>query len=328
MVKSYYGEIMRLKAVPKPVLTLFAGFILLPLIAPAQVKKPAPPAAVRTISVVTEPGAIVWIDDVRYGKTDTSGKLTISTIAAGGHRLRVRADGFKEVSQALLPAQKGDVKVALVKTTDEAELAYQKAENLTGADREAAAESYRKAVQLRPKYPEAYIGLARVLMDSGDLEGAQKAIAGARKVRPAYAEASAIEGRVFKEYGEEAKAIAAFKRAVTEGKGFQPEAYAGLGLLYKEKAEGSSGGGDFDEETANYTESAKNLRTALKQLSGAPDTVVIYQLLGLIYERMKKYEEAIAIYEEFLRLFPNTVEAEAVRSFIVQLRKQMSEENQ
>lgn len=317
---------MRFKAVHRSVLALFAGFILLPLIAPAQVKKPAPPAALRTISVVTEPGAIVWIDDVQYGKTDASGKLKISTIAAGGHRLRVRADGFKEVSQALLPAQKGDVKVTLVKTTDEAELAYQKAENLTGSDREAAAASYRKAVQLRPKYAEAYIGLARVLMDSGDLESARDAIAGARKLRPAYAEASAIEGRIYKEYGEDAKAIAAFKRAITEGKGFQPEAYAGLGLLYKEKAEGGSGGGDFDEETANYTESAKNLRTALKQLSGAPDTVVIYQLLGLIYERMKKYEEAITIYEEFLRLFPNTAESDAVRSFIVQLRKQTSEQ--
>jgi tetratricopeptide (TPR) repeat protein len=305
----------------------FAGLILsLGVAVEAQVKKPAPPAAFRAITVATEPGAVVWIDDVRYGKAGANGKLTITTVAAGGHRLRVRADGFKEVSQVILPAQKGEIKVSLAKTTDEAELAFQKAEGLTGADREAAVENYQKAIKLRPKYPEAFIGLARVLMDSGDLDGAKDAITGARKVRPVYPEASAIEGRIYKELGEEAKAIASFKRAITDGKGFQPEAYTGLGLLYKEKAEGDSGSGDFEQETANYTEAGKNLRVALKQLSGAPDTVVIYQLLGLIYERMKKYDDAIAIYEEFLRIFPNSNEADAIRSFITQIRKQRSEE--
>jgi hypothetical protein len=41
---------------------------------------------------------------------------------------------------------------------------------------------------------------------------------------------------------------------------------------------------------------------------------------------MKKFEEAIAVYEEFLRIFPDSNEAGAVRSFIVQIRKQMSEQ--
>ena len=54
--------------------------------------------------------------------------------------------------------------------------------------------------------------------------------------------------------------------------------------------------------------------------------MVIYQLLGLIYERQKKYAEAITTYEEFLRIFPNSVEATAVRSFIVQLKKGMIQE--
>lgn len=306
----------------------FRGVIILAaavfsISASAQVKKPALPA-LRSINVVTEPNAIVWIDGVQYGKTDKLGNLTIATVAPGAHTLRVRASGFKEISRPLGAAQKGDIEITLVKTTDEAEIAFQKAEVLATSDRDAAAEAYRSAIKLRPKYPEAYIALARVLAEMGDLDEARTALAGARKVRPGYAEASAIEGRILKEAGEEAKAIAAFKRAITEGKGFQPEAYTGLGLLYKEKAEGA--GGDFDQEAANYAEASKNLKAALKQLSGAPDTIVIYQLLGLIYERMKKYNEAIALYEEFLRIFPNSSESEAVRSFIVQLRKQMNEQ--
>jgi tetratricopeptide (TPR) repeat protein len=276
----------------------------------------------RTVTVVSQPEAIIWIDGVRFGKAGNDGKLTIKTLSAGPHSLRVRADGYKETSQPLTAVQKGEVKIDLVKTTDDAELSYQEAERLTGSDREKSAAAYRKAIKLRPRYPEAYLGLARVLSDAGDQEEALKAITSAKRQRPGYAEASAVEGRIYKENGEENKAIAAYKRAIAEGKGFQPEAYAGLGLLYKEKAETAGSGGDFEEETANYTEAAKNLKLAIKQLSGAPDCIIMYQLLGLIYEKQKRNPDAIALYEEFLQLFPETVEATAVRSFIVQLKKQ------
>ena len=294
------------------VTTVVALSILLAISAHAQT---------RSITILTEPSATVWIDGVRYGKTDSSGKLSIRSVAAGAHTLRLRSDGFKEKIQPLTAVQRGEIKIELVKTTDGAGLAFQEAERLTSVDREKAAEAYNRAIKLRPNYPEAYIGLARVLSEAGELDEAKKAIASVRRLRPGFAEASAIEGRIHKENGEEQKAIAAFKRAITEGRGFQPEAYAGLGLLYKEKAEGFGGSGDFDNEDINYTESAKYLKTTLKQLSGAPDAIVIYQLLGLIYERQKKFTDAIAVYEEFLRFFPDSSEAEAVRSFIVQLKK-------
>lgn len=286
-----------------------------------QPKRAAASAQFRTINVTTQPDTTVWIDGVRYGKTSADGKLDVKTLPAGAHTLRLRCDGYKEKSQALTAAQKGEIKIDLVRTTDEAELAFQEAERLTASDREKAAAAYRKALKLRPSYAEASLALARVLLDSHQVEEAQKAINAARKLRPGYAEASAVQGRILKESGEEEKAIAAFKRAIAEGKGFQPEAYTGLGLLYKEKAE-SMGGGDFEAEAANYAESAKYLKTALKQLSGAPDAMVIYQLLGLIYEKQKRTAEAIALYEDFLRIFPDTPEATAVQSFIVQLKKQ------
>ena len=290
----------------------------------SQVSKPTASSSFRTVRIVTQPGASIWIDGVLYGKADTTGTILIKTVAAGAHSLRVRLDGYKEQTQALTAVQRGDVSVTLAKTTDEAELSFQLAERLSASDREKSADAYRKAIKLRPNYPDAYIGLARVLAETGDLDEAKAAIVTARRLRAGFAEASAVEGRILKDNGDEAKAIAAFKRAITEGKNFQPEAYAGLGLLYKEKAEGIGGTGDFDEETANYTEAGKNLRSAIKQLSGAPDALIIYQLLGLIYERQKKYAEAISLYEEFLRIFPNSVEATAVRSFIVQIKKDMA----
>lgn len=282
--------------------------------------RPAP-ASFRSITINTSPSAKVWIDNIYYGKTDKSGSLTVKTVSAGAHTLKLRADGFKEKTQPITALQKGDIAVDLVKTTDEADLAFQEAERLLSSDREKAADAYRRAIKARPAFADAYVSLARVLTEMGDLDEAEAAIASARKLRPGFAEASAVLGRIQKENGDEEKAIASFKRAITEGRGFQPEAYTGLGLLYKERAEGFGGSGDFEKEDVNYVEASKNLKTALKQLSGAPDCIVIYQLLGLVYERQKKFADAIATYEEFLRIFPDVPEATAVRSFIVQLKK-------
>lgn len=287
-----------------------------------QAKKAAP---LRSITVITEPGASVSLDGVGWGKADTSGKLLIPTVSAGPHSLRVRAAGFKERTSAVSAVQKGDITLPLTKTTDEAELAFQEAEKLAYSDRDRSAEAYRRAIKLRPNFPDAYVGLARVLTEAGDPEEAMKAVLAARRLRPGFAEASAVEGRVHKENGDEDKAIAAFKRAIQEGKGFQPEAYAGLGLFYKEKAEVAGASGDFDAEDTNFAEASKNLQQSLKQLSGAPDSVVIYQLLGLILERQKRYKEAIAIYEEFLRMFPTSSEVTAIRSFITQLKKNLAQ---
>ena len=93
--------------------------------------------------------------------------------------------------------------------------------------------------------------------------------------------------------------------------------------MYKEKAEAAGSAGNFAEEASNYNEAAKNLSAALKQLASAPDAAVLYQLLGLVYEQQKRYKEAIALYTQFLELFPDSNDAPAVRSFIEQIKKEM-----
>lgn len=292
--------------------------ILFAVSLPAYARQTAQTA--RIITIITEPNAVVWIDDIRRGTTDETGKLVVKPLAAGIRRLRVRAEGFKEISQNLTAAQKGDVKIALVKTTDEAEIAFQQAEKMATEDREKSAELYKKAVRLRPKYPEAYLGLARVLSEQGNYEGALEAIKNARRSRPVYPEASAVEGRIYKDVSEEEKAVASFKRAIREGKGFQPEAYTGLALLYKDKAAGAAG--DLTAEEAYYAEAIKNFQKAIEQLSASEP--VVYLLLGEVYEKLNKDKEAILVYEQFLRDFPDSNERTAVESFIVQLKKKMA----
>jgi len=278
----------------------------------------------RVLTIVSEPDAYVWIDDVAYGKTGPDGRLTFRTFSVGTHKLRVRALGFKEVTQNLLPSQKGTLKVALAKTTDEAELTFQRAELET--DKEKAVELYEQAIKLRPSFPEAFVGLARMQANLNDTEAALAAIKSARRLRPTYAIASAVEGRIYKEDGQFEKAIASFKRAITEGRGIQPEAHTGLGLLYREKAQGFAAEGDTDSEIESYLIAASELRKAAAQLSGAPDAITIYQMLGDSYERADKWAEAIKVYREFLKIFPDSNEAEMFRSFITQAEKRLKGE--
>lgn len=293
----------------------------------AQTRRaPVKSTVARSLNVLTEPKAKVWMDDILRGTTDESGKLTIKPVPAGAHKIRIRASGFKEVVVPVIPAKSGDLKITLVKTTDEAEIAFQQAEIELTRDRDRAVENYKKAITARPRYPEAQLALARVLYDKGDYDEALKAVAEARKLRPVYPEVSAVEGRIYKAYNEEDKAVASYKRSISEGKGFQPEAHTGLAFVYQERAQGLMSSGDLQSADENFMMAANELKTALKQLSGAPDSKDLYQILGDLYYRAKKYQEAINAYEEFLKIFPDSNEAVSVRSLIVQTRKEMNGE--
>src|SRR5688572_26809051 len=83
--------------------------------------------AQAALTITSEPNAIVWIDEIRRGTTDASGKLSLTKVTPRRHTVRVRANGFKEASAALLPGRRA-LTVKLVPTTDQAELTFQKAE--------------------------------------------------------------------------------------------------------------------------------------------------------------------------------------------------------
>jgi len=276
----------------------------------AQVTQTTPVALV----VTTEPNAVVWVDEVRRGSTDGSGKLSLSTLSAGRHTLRVRAAGFKETTTPLLPGRK-TIAVKLLTTTDQAELLFQQAETARDnarddAAKEKAADLYREAIGLRPAFPAAEVGLARLLMDLNQFEKAHAAIDAARRTRPSYAEASAVEGRIYREAAFTDEAIRSFRRAIREANGFQPEAHVGLARVLEEK-------GQYAEAVAEY-------RKAIDQLSDSEP--IIYQMLGAAYEKLEKPKEAVAAYEKYLELSPNGSYAAAIRSILEQLKREAAGE--
>jgi tetratricopeptide (TPR) repeat protein len=292
------------------VVTLALLFVLSFLSHPANSQTRKPAATSVSLIIQSEPNAIVWIDEVRRGVTDVTGKLALTSMKAGRHVLRVRANGFKEVTQPLLPGRRAVV-VRLVRTSEEAELSFQQAEEARekakdDESRKQAAELYRRALKIRPAFPAAHVGLARVLMDQNKYEDALAEIETARSSRPVYPESSAVEGRIYREMAFADEATKSFRRAIREGKGFQPEAHVGLARVF--------------EDRGQYEEAASEFAIAIKQLSDSEP--VIYQMLGAVYEKLEKYKEAVAAYEQYLKLAPNGSLAPAVRSIIDQLHRQ------
>lgn len=265
--------------------------------------------AQTALTITTEPNAIVWIDEIRRGTTDASGKLTLNKVSAGRHSVRVRANGFKESVTPLIPGKRS-LAVKLVPTTDEAELKFQEAETARekardDPSRQNAADLYRETIKLRPAFPAAHVGLARVLMDLNDFKQAHAEVDAARRTRPAYAEASAVEGRIYREEAFNDDAIRSFQRAIREGGGVQPEAYVGLARVYEDKGQ--------------IAESIVAFKKALAQLSDSEP--VIYQMLGAAYEKVQKPKDAVIAYEKYLELAPNGSYAAAIRSILEQLKR-------
>jgi tetratricopeptide (TPR) repeat protein len=270
--------------------------------------------AQTALTITTEPNAIVWIDEIRRGTTDASGRLSIEKVSAGRHSVRVRANGFKETVTPLLPGRRA-LDVRLVRTTDQAELLFQEAETAREKARddaamEKAADLYRQAIKARPAYPAAQVGLARVLMDLNQFKEAHAAIDAARRTRPSYAEASAVEGRLYREEAFGDDAIRSFRRAIREGGGVQPEAYVGIARVYEDK-------GQFAEAIVEF-------KKALAQLSDSEP--IIYQMIGAAYEKMEKPKEAVIAYEKYLQLAPNGSYAAAIRSILEQLKREAAGE--
>ena len=266
------------------------------------------------LTITTEPNAAVWIDEIRRGTTDASGKLIVNKVSAGRHSVRVRANGFKESVTPLLPGRR-TLAVKLATTTDPAELKFQEAETARekardDASLQKAADLYRETLKLRSAFPAAHVGLARVLMDLNEFKEAHAEIEAARRTRPAYAEASAVEGRIYREEAFSDDAIRSFRRAIREGGGVQPEAYVGLARVLEDKGQ--------------YAEAIVEFKKALGQLSDSEP--IIYQMLGAAYEKIEKPKDAVTAYEKYLELAPNGSYAAAIRSILEQLKREAAGE--
>ncbi len=264
------------------------------------------------VVISTLPEAVVFVNGVRRGVTNARGELTL-VLEPGTYRLQVSKLGRQEaqVRLRLHPGARRRLTLALPPLRDRAERHRQQADALReqGLFSRAVAE-YRRAIALkRGSFPRARLGLARALLA---LEQPEEALREVRRAlaesRAPFPEAHTLLGNILRAQGLYEDAIREYRRALRQAGNFSPEAHAGLALALEEV-------GETDAAIAH-------MRTAIAQ--NADTEPILYYLLGNLLLAADRLPEAIAAYETYVRLAPQSETAPAVRSLIEQLRKELT----
>lgn len=270
------------------------------------------PAAPATLVIQTAPQTIIWVDALRYGAVPARGELTIKNLRAGAHTMRARLKGKREITQPITLAlgEQKTLRLTLTAAAEPAEQNFQTAEELRerGKHTEAIKE-YQIALKLRPRgYAAARLGLARSLMANEDYDEAlAQARQALRETPAARVEANTIIGNIRRTQGFYDEAITNYRTALQQARDVSPEAHTGLALAYQERN--------------SADEAIKHFQRAIAQ---ANDTEpIIYFLLGSALEREYRNKEAVAAYEKYLELAPQSAQASAVRSVLKQLRQEI-----
>ncbi|GBC82289.1 Lipopolysaccharide assembly protein B [bacterium HR10] len=274
------------------------------------------PRAQAQVVISTLPEAVVFLNGVRRGVTDARGTLTL-TVEPGTYTLRVSKLGRQEVERRvhLQPGAARRLVLSLPPLRDRAERHRQQGDAWREQKLFArAVAEYRRAIALRRgRFPRARLGLARALLALEEHEEAlrqvRRALAESRAPLP---EAHTLLGNILRAQGLYEEAIREYRAALRHAGGFSPEAHAGLALALEEIGE---------------TEAAiTHMRTAIAQ--NADTEPILYYLLGNLLLTADRLPEAIAAYEAYLRLAPQSETAPAVRSLVEQLRRELASQEQ
>ena len=151
--------------------------------------------------------------------------------------------------------------------------------------------AYRKAIDLRPDYAEAYNTLGAALRGQKKLNEAAAAFRKAIDANPDYAEAYYNLGIVLRDQKKPEEAVAAYRKAIYLKPDYA-EAYTNLGNALCDQKK-------VDEAVAAYH----------KAIDLKPDTAEAHYSLGIALYDQKKLDEAAAAYRKAIELKGNYANA-------------------
>jgi Flp pilus assembly protein TadD len=151
--------------------------------------------------------------------------------------------------------------------------------------------AFRKAIELRPHYPEAYTNLGNALGGQGKLPEAVAAYRKGIELKPDDAAAHYNLGNALAHQGKAAEAVAAYRQAIQLRPDY-PAAHNNLGLVLAKQ-------GKAAEAVAAYRQAIQ-----LK-----PDLAAAHYALGIALADQGKAAEAVAAYRQAIELQPDFAEA-------------------
>jgi tetratricopeptide (TPR) repeat protein len=274
----------------------------LALAAGAQARRPATAKIVRA-----EPGAIVYVDDIRFGRTNDAGELVISIPAAGTRTVLVRQVGFVDSTHevAFSAARQAAVRPRKAPLKDAAELSRQRGEHLlVGGKLQEAIEEYRAAIEARKgDFLRAQVGLARAQFALKRYDEVTNLLGQVLEAHPKDVEARTLLGMTLRERGFYEEAAAEYRKAIALAPTRTPEAHTGLAIVLEELGDTAAAVAELEKGIA-------------QNLDAEP---ILYQLLGAYSEHLDRRAEAVKAYNRFLELAPTHSLAPAVRSILERL---------
>lgn len=153
-----------------------------------------------------------------------------------------------------------------------------------------AADCYRKAISLNPRYADAHLNLGFVLSEQKLYDEAEDSLRQAIQINPRMADAYYILGTLAEKRGRAKVAMENFSKALDVNPGFEL-AYRDLGRV---------------QALDGQPDAAR--KTILKGISLNPDNPDFHFYLGNVNLHEKQYEQAISCFKRALQLHPDYAE--------------------
>ena len=183
-----------------------------------------------------------------------------------------------------------------------------------------AIELYKRAIQLKPDYAEAYNNMGVAYKESNDFSAAIESYKKAFSIHPGLVEAYNNLGLAFNKQGEYQKSIETYKKAL-ELKPDYAEAHNNLGVIYNELYKHEEAVISYNKAiyfNSEYVSAYYNLGNAFSALDNNEDAVINFKKaiqlnpnhfdahsnLGVPLLALGRYDEALEIYNMAIELDP------------------------
>jgi tetratricopeptide (TPR) repeat protein len=325
----------------KPTVLCIVGLVLMGANADAQIREAPNRNIIHIRGEVRLPGharapqgVLVRLQSQAIGpllqtQTDSQGKFEFTGINQGRYTVSARQPGYLEAVQsvdltvtptsyvvlelAALPSgretgvpQEGPHAAIPADVPESAREEFLKGQELASKDPGDSIRHLRKAVEVYPSFPEAYLLLGTVYMDSKKWKEAEEALTKAIQLKPESEQAQIALGISLNQQAKFAEA----ERALTRAQAISP---ASPQVQY-ELARAYWGLGRWQE--------AEPL--ALQAATAQPELAAVHVLLGNIMLRKRDAPGALRHFREYLRLEPQGPLAPATREMVAKIEKALA----
>ena len=188
---------------------------------------------------------------------------------------------------------------------------------------------YERALELRPTFPEVYLGMAQIDQARRNLDAALHHVELALKQRPTYAEAFLLKGKLLQEQGRTSEALVAYDRSIAAN-GRIAESHYRRGVLHIQSGDYDLAIRDLNRATtlqANFPEATYwlgrayyaqgRLEAALRAFRQAISYNANYAeailYTGLVAEDLGYTAEAITAYQTVIQIDAQSEQAKRAR---------------